>query len=59
MRCSKCGAENLTGKKFCGECGTALGMPATVASADKSGGSPIRAADAPAGGRAGREPRDC
>src|SRR5215469_5000291 len=24
MRCSKCGAENPEGKKFCGECGGAL-----------------------------------
>ena len=24
MRCSKCGAENLVGKKFCGDCGAAL-----------------------------------
>src|SRR5262249_17886634 len=24
MRCSKCGAENLEGKKFCGDCGAAL-----------------------------------
>src|SRR5258708_1393350 len=24
MRCSKCGSENLSGKRFCGECGFAL-----------------------------------
>ena len=24
MRCSKCGAENLEGKRFCGDCGAAL-----------------------------------
>jgi ribosomal protein L40E len=24
MRCSKCGAENPLGKKFCGDCGAAL-----------------------------------
>lgn len=24
MRCSKCGTENPTGKKFCGDCGAAL-----------------------------------
>ena len=26
MRCSKCGTENLVGKKFCGECGNAFTM---------------------------------
>ncbi|HEY2483785.1 MAG TPA: zinc-ribbon domain-containing protein [Candidatus Binataceae bacterium] len=25
MRCSKCGAENLEGKRFCGDCGEPLG----------------------------------
>jgi ribosomal protein L40E len=24
MRCSKCGAENPSSKKFCGDCGTPL-----------------------------------
>src|SRR5689334_11868492 len=24
MRCSKCGAESTTGRKFCGACGSAL-----------------------------------
>src|SRR5262249_40113185 len=25
MRCSNCGSENPSGKRFCGDCGTALG----------------------------------
>jgi len=24
MRCAKCGGDNPTGKRFCGDCGTAL-----------------------------------
>src|SRR5215472_5210548 len=44
--CPKCRADNPAGKRFCGECGTALGASATVASANKSGGSPIQLADA-------------
>jgi class 3 adenylate cyclase len=46
--CPKCRADNPAGKRFCGECGTALSASATVASANKSGDSPIRVADAPA-----------
>jgi class 3 adenylate cyclase/tetratricopeptide (TPR) repeat protein len=44
--CPKCSADNPAGKRFCGECGTALGVSATVASANKSGDSSIRVADA-------------
>jgi hypothetical protein len=25
MRCAKCGSDNLSGKKFCGDCGEQLG----------------------------------
>jgi class 3 adenylate cyclase len=44
--CPKCRAGNPAGKRFCGECGTALASSATVASANKSGDSPIRVVDA-------------
>jgi uncharacterized membrane protein YvbJ len=47
MRCSKCGAENPAGKKFCGDCGAALGAPA-AASAKKSSDASIRVSDTPA-----------
>src|SRR5215469_18530209 len=46
--CPKCRADSPAGKRFCGECGTALGASATIATANKSGDSPIRVADAPA-----------
>src|SRR5215467_7871938 len=45
--CPRCRADNPTGKRFCGECGTALDASATVSSANRSGDSPIRVADAP------------
>jgi hypothetical protein len=34
MRCSKCGSENLLGKKFCGDCGGPLGSPCPKCGAD-------------------------
>src|SRR5208283_5153697 len=43
--CPKCGADNPAGKRFCGECGTALGSAAAPAS--RSNDSPIRMAGAP------------
>ena len=46
--CPKCRADNPAGKRFCGECGTALGASASVASANRSGDSPIQVADTPA-----------
>src|SRR5262249_34212384 len=46
--CPKCRADNPVGKRFCGECGTALGVSATVATANKSDDFSIRVADAPA-----------
>ena len=27
MRCAACGTENEAGRKFCGECGSALSLP--------------------------------
>jgi class 3 adenylate cyclase/tetratricopeptide (TPR) repeat protein len=46
--CSKCGADNPAGQRFCGQCGTALGAPAPAASAKKSCDAPILVAEAPA-----------
>jgi class 3 adenylate cyclase len=39
MRCSKCGSENFTGKRFCGDCGTTLtAASATTESPTSSSG---------------------
>ena len=43
----KCGADNPAGKRFCGECGAALGTPAAV-SARKSNDAPIGVVETPA-----------
>ena len=37
MVCAGCKAENPDGKKFCGECGAALGNPVPVAVAGEDG----------------------
>jgi len=41
MRCDKCGAEGIPGKKFCDECGTSLGASA-AASPKKSNDRSVR-----------------
>jgi class 3 adenylate cyclase len=38
MRCSKCGGENLAGKKFCGDCGAALANRCPKCGTDNSPG---------------------
>src|SRR5215472_2997735 len=38
MRCSKCGAENPSGKKFCGDCGTPLANLCPKCRADNPAG---------------------
>lgn len=34
MRCAKCGAEGISGKKFCVECGSPLSIPCSKCGAD-------------------------
>src|SRR5687767_12193215 len=46
MRCVNCGADNRAGRKFCGECGTAL-----VPEAVRATGAPAGPAGAPASER--------
>src|SRR5215472_13436056 len=38
MHCSKCGAENPEGKKFCGDCGAALENRCSQCGADNPSG---------------------
>lgn len=42
MRCSKCGAENSSSKKFCGECGTQLTNLCPRCRADNPAGKRFR-----------------
>jgi class 3 adenylate cyclase len=48
MQCSKCGSDNPAGKKFCGDCGTALGASSPTAQPVCSFGAAEIAISAPA-----------
>src|ERR1700677_1775119 len=39
MRCAKCGAEGISGKKFCAECGSPLSIRCSKCGADSASGS--------------------
>jgi predicted amidophosphoribosyltransferase len=47
MRCSKCGAENPEGKRFCGNCGAVLGNRCPQCGADNALGKRFAVIAAP------------